>query len=227
MVDPMTLIAIAQATKSGYDLYKGHGSEKEQQHIAKYRERRSAKTAKKGTRELQRQLKKDVIPHKLSDLQERLQRSSKGANQFYEPVVQRAVNTFNQQTVPDVITKFGGAAGYGGSALQQALAQSAGNLSQQIAGDLAGAKERYAFNLMNMSNQNKGFNAQNRGQISQFSLSDPSAYIPRTNQEEQGFTNFGQAWTNLGNTEFGKKYPNIFGKTPPINPTTTNIGGGA
>ena len=37
---------------------------------------------------------------------------SKGAEKFYEPVVQRAVNTFNQQTVPDVITKFGGAAGY-------------------------------------------------------------------------------------------------------------------
>ena len=77
MVDPATVIAIAQAAKSGYDLYKGNKEEGKQSHIAKLLEK-AAKSAKKGTRELQRQLKKDVLPHKLSDLQDRLQRSSKG-----------------------------------------------------------------------------------------------------------------------------------------------------
>ena len=56
MVDPATVIAIAQAAKSGYDLYKGNKEEGKQSHIAKFREKRAAKSAKKGTRELQRQL---------------------------------------------------------------------------------------------------------------------------------------------------------------------------
>ena len=127
-----------------------------------------------------------------------------------------------------MITKFGGAAGYGGSALQQALAHSATNLSQQINADLAGAKERYAFNLMNMSSQNKQFNAQNRGNAAQFALSEPSAYIPKTNQSEQAYANLNPVLQQISQKypKFGE-WTGMGGETPPINPTTTNIGGGA
>ena len=48
MVDPATVIAIAQAAKSGYDLYKGNKEEGKQSHIAKFREKRAAESAKKA-----------------------------------------------------------------------------------------------------------------------------------------------------------------------------------
>lgn len=227
-MDPATIIALAQAAKSGYDMYKGNKAEKEQQHIAKFRERRAAQTAKKGTREVQRQLKKDILPSSLSDIQKRMERAGEGANRFYEPVVQRAVNTFNQQTVPQLITQMGGSGFKTSSPMRQALSQAGLDLSENIAATLAGAKERYASNLYDTMSRAKMFNAQNRGNMAQFSLSDPSAYIPQTNQGEQSLTNFGQAWSNLGKTQIGEKFPGWFGQngqTPPIAPTTTNIGG--
>lgn len=227
MVAP-AVIAAAQIVKGGYDIYQSRKAEKGQQHIAKFREKRAAKTEKKGTRELQRQIKKDVLPHKLSDIQERMQRASQGANQFYEPVVQRAVNTFNQQTVPNLITQYGGGSGSrGGSPMRLALAQAGSSLSENIAADLAGAKERYANNLFGASQQAKMANAQNRGLMAQYGVGQPSAYIPKTNQEEQSWSNASALMASLG-----KKYPKFGewtgqgGQTPPISDqTTTSIGG--
>lgn len=227
-MDPATVIAIAQVAKSGYDLYKGNKADKEQGHISKYRERRSAKTAKKGTKEVQRQLKKDILPSSLSDIQKKMERAGTGADRFYEPVVQRAVNTFNQQTVPNLLTQYGQGS-RSSSAVNQALAQAGGNLSQNIAADLAGAKERYAGNLFNSMQQAKMFNAQQRGNMAQFSLSDPSAYIPQTNQGEQAYSNAGSLYADLQKRfpKFGE-WTGQGGQTPPINPqATTSIGQGA
>jgi hypothetical protein len=228
MVDPATAIAIAQVAKAGYDLYKGNKSEKEQQHIAKFRERRAAKTAKKGTRELDRQIKKDILPSSLKEIQQRMQQAGTGSDRFYQPVVQQAVNQFNQKTVPNLITQYGGGSGSrGGSPMRLALAEAGSNLSNDIAATLAGAKERYANNIFGASQQAKQYNAQNRMNAAQFGVGQPSAYIPQTNQQEQAYTNAGALYSSLA-----KKYPKFGewtgagGETPPINQqATTTIGG--
>ena len=92
--------------------------------------------------------------------------SGKGTEQFFAPIKEQAMRDFNQQTVPDLLTQYGGGT-RSSSALNQALGAAAGNLHQDLASNFANMKQQMAGNIFNQSQNNQAANLQNRLQLNQ------------------------------------------------------------
>lgn len=150
------------------------------QKMAEKKEKMAAETFKMGQKGLEQTLAgKGAPPSDLGEIMKRFQRAGQGAEQFFQPIQDRAVRDFNQQTAPQIVSQYGQGA-KSSSALNQALSAAAGNLSENIASNLATMKQNQATNLLNMSQNSKLSNFNNRLAASQSAIGQPSAYQPNT-----------------------------------------------
>lgn len=97
----------------------------------------------------------------VNKLNKQYQQAGKGAEQFFSPIKEQAMRDFNQQTVPDLLTQYGGGT-RSSSALNQALGAAAGNLHQNLASDFANMKQQMASGIFNQSQNSQAANLQNR-----------------------------------------------------------------
>ena len=191
--------------KTGYDKFRKQRAEgKEQaktvksgQKMAIKKEELAAKSFKTGQKGIEDILAGKGAPrHELGDLQRRMERAGEGAEKFFAPIQQRAERDFSQRIAPEIVSQYGGGA-KSSSALNQALASARGQLSENVAADLAAYKQNYAGNLVNMSQQGKLQGLQSRLQASTSAIGQPSAYTPPLQMPQSSLQQYGPLATGV------------------------------
>lgn len=179
------------------DIEKNKQIEKGQKMAIK-KEKKAYPFYKQGLKELEAELQgKHGIPSELGDIMHRYERATKGAEKFYAPIKEQALQEFSQVTSPEIFGKFGREQGAGSSALNQALAAARTNLSRQLASDFAGFQTQYAGNLLNTSQQGKLANLQQRSNIANAAIGQPSAYTPPLEMAPSGWQKYGSLGTGV------------------------------
>jgi len=133
-----------------------------------YKKHRKARAEDKAKEKYNKQVAtgKKGLTTDISKLSKQYAEAGKGAEQFFSPIKEQAMRDFNQQTVPDLLTQYGGGT-RSSSALNQALGAAAGNLHQDLAANFANMKQQQAQGIFNTSQNSQAANLNNRLMLNQ------------------------------------------------------------